>query len=74
MVASKAKVQKTAGEQTVRFIYLVPSDREFNRDYYNAIRKTAQTIQKWYAEQLDGYTFHLNKPIVEVLESDQPAA
>ena len=71
--AAYQKAVQPPEEQTVRVIYLVPSDREFSREYYNAVKKAALTLQDWYADNLDGYTFRLNKPIIEVLESDKPA-
>lgn len=73
-VSSAARQSKSFLEQSVRILYIIPSDREFNRDYYNAITKTARTIQRWYKENLDGYSYRLNNPIVQVVESAQPAA
>ena len=57
----------------VRFVYLVSADREVNKDYIRAIENAAQDVQKWYAKQLDGRTFRLHAPIVDVVLSDKDA-
>ena len=58
---------------SVRVIYLVSADREVNEDYKAAIRMAILDIQKWYKKQMNGRTFRLNEPIVEVLKSNQNA-
>lgn len=60
--------------RTVRVIYLVSADREPSGEYAKAIEMAIRDIQTWYARQLDGATFRLNDPVVEVLKSDKPAA
>jgi len=58
----------------VRFVYLVSADREVNAAYRNAVENAARSIREWYAGQLDGATFRLHDPVVEVLRSDKKAA
>ncbi len=58
---------------SVRVIYLVSADREERADYKAAIEMAILDIQKWYKKQMNGRTFRLNEPIVEVLRSNQPA-
>lgn len=61
-------------QRLVRFIYLVSSDREVKQEYVEAIEHAAQDVQKWYAGQLDGHTFRLADPVVEVVHSDKTGA
>lgn len=58
-------------EMSVRVLYVVPSDRERNHDYENAIHNTALALQMWYYCHLGGTTFRLNDPIVEVRRSSK---
>ena len=60
--------------KSVRIIYLVSQDRTVRQDFQAALSAAAADIQGWYAKQLGGPTFRLNKPIVEVVKSDKPAA
>jgi hypothetical protein len=60
--------------KTVRFVYLVSSDRTMRSDYRDAIDMASKNIQAWYQDKLDGYTFTLNNPAVEVAYSDKSAA
>lgn len=62
------------GTNTVRFVYLVSADREEKAEFTRAIDHAAGDIQAWYAGQLDGETFRLNSPVVEVLHSDKDGA
>lgn len=59
--------------KTVRFIYLVSKDRKLNPEYQKAIEVAAKSIQSWYKKQLNGYTFRLTTPIVQVLYSNKNA-
>lgn len=58
---------------SVRVIYLVSADRQERSDYKAATEMAILDIQKWYKQQMNGRTFRLNEPIVEVLKSNQPA-
>jgi hypothetical protein len=60
-------------EKTVRVIYLVSKDREERADFKTALEKAIVNVSDWYASQLDGVTFKLHQPIVEVGKSDQRA-
>ena len=62
-----------ARPKSVRFIYLVSQDREVREDYREAIESAAVEIQRWYKQQLNGLTFRLNSPVVEVVRARQPA-
>ncbi len=59
--------------KSVRVIYLVPSDRKQHVEYQKAIEECVVHLQQWYASQMDGKTFRLNDPIVEVHQSTQAA-
>lgn len=60
--------------KSVRIIYLVSQDRTARQDFQAALSMAATNIQGWYAKQLGGATFRLNKPIVEVVKSDKTAS
>jgi hypothetical protein len=60
--------------KSVRFIYLVSKDRTVNPAYKKAIEMAAVDIQAWYKKQLNGITFKLNSPVVEVAYSDKDAS
>ena len=64
---------ESAKPKSVRIIYLVSQDREVREDYRNAIENAAVEIQRWYKEQLNGFTFRLNSPVVEVVRASQSA-
>lgn len=59
--------------KTVRFIYLVSSDRKVNEQYKSGIERAALSVQQFYKKQLNGLTFKINDPIVEVVKCDKPA-
>ena len=58
----------------VRVLYIIPQDRQLNRSYEHAIRKTAGIIQRWYKEQMDGLSYPVTRPVVETFQSDKTAA
>ncbi len=60
-------------KNSTRFIYMVPADKAFNPLYVPGIENVAIDLQRWFNEQLDGSTFILNNPIVEVINSDKDA-
>lgn len=66
--------QNTQGfvPKSVRFVYLVSSDRVENPAYTEAIQMAALSIQAWYKKQLCT-TFLLNNPVVEIAHSDKKA-
>ncbi len=59
--------------RSVRFVYLVSADRPVRQDFIDAIANAAQHVQRFYARELGGPTFGLNRPVVEVARSDKPA-
>jgi hypothetical protein len=61
-------------DKSVRFVYLVSKDRKYNPDYVKAIETAAIDVQAWYKKQLNGLTFKINSPVVEVAYSDKDAA
>lgn len=65
---------QTNQDQVVRFVYLVSQDRQVRADFQAAVERAAQEVQQWYARQLNGKTFRLHAPVVEVAHSSQPAA
>ena len=52
----------------VRVIYAIPSDRDYNALYEEAIGNAIREVQEWYASKLDGYTFALADPAPEVCQ------
>jgi hypothetical protein len=68
------RIQAVEQDRTVRVVYLVSKDREERADYKAAIEKAIADVRNWYARQLDGATFKLHDPIVEVVKSRQEAA
>ncbi len=60
-----------AAEPVVRLIYLVPADRPALPAYTAAVSHAARHLQGWYQEALDGQTFALRSPVVEVVRSSQ---
>lgn len=58
----------------VRFIYLLSADREENPAYTKAIRTAARQVQGWVADRVDGATFRIAKPEVEILRASLSAA
>ncbi len=62
-----------AGAETpvrpVRIVYLVSADREEKPVFTAAIEHAIRDLQKWYSKQLDGPTFRLSDPVVEVVKS-----
>lgn len=69
-----ALVPAAAVEKTVRVIYLVSADRETNAEYAKAAEMAIRDIQTWYARQLNGVTFRLHEPVIEILKSDKNAS
>ncbi|MGB9457394.1 MAG: hypothetical protein WCB12_15205 [Bryobacteraceae bacterium] len=60
-------------DKTVRVIYLVSRDRQVRPDFQLAMEQAIRELQRWYATQLEGATFKLHEPVVEVAHSAQPA-
>ena len=57
----------------VRVIYIVSHDRNENVQYTTAIDHAIRDLQNWFGRQLDGPTFRLSNPVVEVAKSDRSA-
>ena len=64
---------KATDLRRVRMIYLVSRDREEKPEYTAAIEHAIRDLQTWYAKQLDGPTFRLHEPVVEVVKSNRNA-
>lgn len=58
--------------RTVRVVYLVSSDREEKPEYTAALKHAISDLQVWYGKQLEGTTFRLSDPVVEVVKSEKP--
>ncbi len=56
-------------KKSVRVLYLIPKDREFRKDYQSAIESCVLDLQTWYHDRLNGKTFRLNDPIVEIIHT-----
>lgn len=69
--------QGTSGEfanvRMVRVVYLVSKDREERADFTEAVESSIKDVQQWYAKQLNGSTFKLHTPVVEVVKASKPA-
>jgi hypothetical protein len=61
-------------DKTVRVIYLVSKDREVQTNYLQTIEHAIRELRGWYARQLNGPTFKLHSPVVEVANSSQLAS
>jgi hypothetical protein len=60
-------------DKTVRVIYLVSRDRQVQTNYLRAIEHAVRDLQGWYGRQLNGPTFKLHNPVVEVAHSSKAA-
>lgn len=69
--AYRGYLETLESERRVRVVYLVSADREEKPEYTAAIEHAIRDLQKWYGKQLDGPTFRLNDPVVEVVKSQQ---
>jgi hypothetical protein len=58
----------------IRFIYLVPKDRQFKPKYQQAVEFAALNIQGWVAQTVGGSTFDLDTPIVTTIFGNHEAA
>ena len=60
-------------EPMVQVIYAIPSDRQHDTRYENAINGAILHVQDWYANQLDGQTFAIADPAPLVCEVEKSA-
>jgi len=58
---------------SVRVIYLVSSDKTEKSDTKKKIEAAVLSVQAWYKRQLNGFTFRLNSPMVEVVKAPYPS-
>ena len=58
----------------VRVIYAIPSDRQAQVHYSAAVHDAIHHAQRWYAEQLGGYTFKIEGPTPQVCSLERPSA
>ena len=49
-------------DPVVQVIYAIPSDRQHDTRYEDAIEGAILHVQDWYADQLDGRTFAIEDP------------
>lgn len=63
-VSVVARAQGTPKQ--VRAIYLVPADKQFREEYRAGIERAMRQLQAWYRTELNGSTFALHSPVVEV--------
>jgi hypothetical protein len=68
--AARAQV---AQDKTVRVVYLVSRDRQVQTNYLAAVEHAIRDLQVWYGRQLQGPTFKLHSPVVEVAHSSEAA-
>ncbi len=72
--AGLAESARTGAIPTVRMIYLVPSDRTFNKIYRRKMERAIRELQAFYGQQLGGKTFSLHSPVVEVVRTSHPVS
>jgi hypothetical protein len=60
-------------DKTVRVIYLISQDRAVRSEFQQALEKAIRELQLWYRQQLNGPTFKLHEPVVEMAQSSQSA-
>src|ERR1035437_4556242 len=60
-------------DKTVRVNYLVSQDRQVRPDFQQALEKAIRELQQWYGQHLNGATFRLHDPVVEVAHAAQDA-
>jgi hypothetical protein len=60
-------------DKTVRVVYLVSQDRQVRPDFQLALEKAIRELQQWYGQQLNGSSFRLHDPVVEVAHVAQHA-
>ena len=60
-------------DKTVRVVYLVSKDRKVRTNYLQAVEHAIRELRGWYAGHLNGSTFKLHNPVVEVADSSQTA-
>ena len=53
---------------SVRIFLITPTDKPFNKAYYDNLKATALNIQAFYKSQMSGKTFTLNDPVVDTLK------
>jgi len=73
LLAATNILHAAPAEKSVRVIYLVPKDGEHRKDYQAAIEAGVLDLQVWYYGHV-GKTFRLNRPIVEVKQTDHDSA
>jgi hypothetical protein len=61
------------GDDVVRLIYLVPTDRDFRKDYEGAIWRTVVDVQTWYYAHMNGRTFRIKDGKIERLRARHDA-
>ncbi len=57
----------------VRLIYAIPSDRDHDKDYADAIADALLAVQGWYASKLEGRSFTIANSFPEVCNLSMPA-
>jgi hypothetical protein len=68
-------MSSTDSQRIIRFVYLSPSDKPFIPEYKTNLEKGVRSLQQWFVEVLDGYTFALNEPeIVEWYQTRRTSA
>ena len=64
----------TRSTGTVRILYAIPSDREFQPDASEAIANAIVDLQSWYRRELGGLTFSIYETTPEVCRMSEPEA
>ncbi len=73
VLAVRLGLAESSQDKTVRVVYLVSHDRQVSTNYRRAVEHAIRDLQVWYSRQLNGPTFRLHNPVVEVAHSSQPA-
>ena len=72
--STSQSLQQTTAQQ-IRFVYLVPSDKNIRDDYKAAIADAALHLQDFYQNELgSNYAYSLHTPIVEVYQTSNTSS
>ena len=72
--AATAAAAEPVVRYTVRPVYVIPSDRDYDPRYADAIAESVRNIQGWFAGKLDGHTFTIGDPSPAICRGSNPAA
>ena len=57
----------------VHIAYLVPSDKHFRNKNRVAVKHAIRNVEAWYQDEMDGKTFRLSHPVVQIVRTSHTA-